>query len=170
MKLKGKAWKYGKNIDTDQIIPARYCNTSDPGELAKYAMEGVDPNFADKISPGDVIVADSNFGCGSSRELAPMALKASGVSCVIARSFARIFFRNSINIGLPVFQCAECIGQIEEGDDLEVDPSSGTIKDLTKKLTFRAAQHPPFIRQIIERGGLMGYLRHKMGTMCGGKG
>lgn len=160
--INGKVWKYGKNIDTDQIIPARYCNTSDPGELAKHAMEGVDRDFAGKISPGDIVVADSNFGCGSSRELAPMALKASGVSCVIARSFARIFFRNSINIGLPVFQCAECMDQIEEGDDLEVNPSSGTIKDLTKKLTFQAAEQPPFIRQIIEKGGLMKYGIEKM--------
>ncbi len=168
MKLKGKAWKYGRNVDTDQIIPGRHCNTSDPDELAEHCMEDVDPDFARKISPGDMIVADSNFGCGSSRELAPMAIKASGISCVIAHSFGRIFFRNSINIGLPIFECPDCIEGIEKGDELEVDPSSGSIKNLTKNLTFQARPLPPFIQKIIERGGLMGHLIHRTGTVSGG--
>jgi len=162
MKVRGKAWKYPDNVDTDQIIAGRYCNTSDPAELAEHCMEDIDSDFRLKISPGDIIVAGSNFGCGSSRELAPIAIKASGISCVIAQSFARIFFRNSVNIGLPVFECPECVQQIEEGDELEVEPSSGNMKDLTKNLTFRALPVPPFVQQIRERGGLMAYLAYKI--------
>lgn len=170
MILRGKAWKYGKNIDTDQIIAGRYCNTADPGELARHCMEDLDSDFCQKISPGDIIVAGSNFGCGSSRELAPMAIKASGISCVVAASFARIFFRNSINIGLPVFECPQCIDAIEEGDELDVDPSTGTIKDLSRNVTFETVPPPLFIQEIIERGGLMAYLAHKMETGSRGSG
>lgn len=155
MKIKGKVWKFGKNIDTDIIIPARYLNTSDPAELAKHCMEDADPDFSKKINPGDIIVAGKNFGCGSSREHAPIALKAAGIGCVIAPSFARIFYRNSFNMGLPIFECDETDSAIREGDEVEVDADSGEIRDLTTGDIFRAQPIPPFMQELIADGGLI---------------
>lgn len=152
---RGRAWKYGDNVDTDVIIPARYLATTDPGELARHCLEDLDPSFAPSHSPGDIIVAGKNFGCGSSREHAPLAIKASGVSCVIAESFARIFFRNAINIGLPILESPEASRDIETGDELEVDLERGTIKNLTRGKTYQARPLPPFIREIAAAGGLM---------------
>lgn len=159
--MKGKAWKFGNNIDTDLIIPARYLNTSDPEELAKYAMMDADPEWVDKMKKGDFIVAGDNFGCGSSREHAPVALKAAGVSAVIAKSFARIFYRNAINIGLPILECPEAAEEIKEGDEIEVDLSSGEIKDLTTGKSYQAQPFPEFMQEIIKAGGLINYLRGK---------
>lgn len=158
MKLKGKAWRFGNDVDTDAIIPAIYLNTTDPKEMASHCMEVIDPDFPEKISPGDIIVADKNFGCGSSREHAPIAIKAAGISCVIAKSFARIFYRNSINIGLPILECAEASSKIEEGHEIEVDLESGVITNLTKNETYRAQPFPEFMQQIIAAGGLMNYV------------
>jgi len=157
--MKGKAWKFGNNIDTDLIIPARYLNTSDPDELAKYAMEDADPEWVDKMKKGDFIVAGDNFGCGSSREHAPIALKAAGISAVIAKSFARIFYRNAINIGLPILESVDAAEQINEGDELEVDLAAGNIKDLTKGEIFKAQPFPEFMQKIIDQGGLINYLK-----------
>lgn len=158
MKLTGKAWKFGDDVNTDEIIPARYLNVSDAFELAAHCMEDIDPDFMKKISKGDIIVADKNFGCGSSREHAPLAIKTAGISCVIAKSFARIFYRNSINIGLPILECAEAASKISEGDQIEVDLSSGTITNLTKKETYKAQPFPEFMQKIISAGGLMNYV------------
>jgi len=155
MKFKGKAWKYGADIDTDKIIPARYLNTSDPKELAKHCMEDEDASFASKVAPGDIIVADKNFGCGSSREHAPIAIKAAGVACVIAKSYARIFYRNSFNMGLSILESDEVHGSTETGDLLEVDTDTGVIKNLTKNLTFTSRPVPPFMQELIKAGGLM---------------
>jgi 3-isopropylmalate dehydratase small subunit len=155
MKLKGKAHKFGADIDTDAIIPARYLNTSDPAELAKHCMEDADKDFMTKMKPGDIIVADKNFGCGSSREHAPIAIKAAGVSCVIARSYARIFYRNAFNMGLPIFESAEAVDGIVEGDEVEVDVDSGIIKNITKGETYKAQAIPPFMQELINAGGLM---------------
>ena len=155
MKIKGKVWKFGKNIDTDVIIPARYLNTSDPEELAKHCMEDADPDFSKKIKPGDIIVAGKNFGCGSSREHAPIALKAAGIGCVIAPSFARIFYRNSFNMGLPIFECDETYSAIREGDEVEVDADLGEIRDLTTGDIFRAQPIPLFMQELIADGGLI---------------
>jgi 3-isopropylmalate dehydratase small subunit len=155
MKLKGKAHKFGADIDTDAIIPARYLNTSDPAELAKHCMEDADKEFMTKMKPGDIIVADKNFGCGSSREHAPIAIKAAGVSCVIARSYARIFYRNAFNMGLPIFESAEAVDGIIEGDEVEVDVDSGVIKNITKGETYKAQAIPPFMQELINAGGLM---------------
>ena len=157
--MKGKAWKFGNNIDTDLIIPARYLNTSDPDELAKYAMLDADPEWIDKMKKGDFIVAGENFGCGSSREHAPIALKHAGVSAVIAKSFARIFYRNAINIGLPIMESPEAVEEIKEGDEVEVDITSGTIKDLTTGQTYKAQPFPGFMQKIIDQGGLINYLK-----------
>jgi 3-isopropylmalate/(R)-2-methylmalate dehydratase small subunit len=157
----GKAYRYGSNVDTDVIIPARYLNTIDPKELASHCMEDIDTEFVKTAQPGDVIVADSNFGCGSSREHAPIAIKASGIRCVIARSFARIFFRNAINTGLPILECAEAAEHTEMGDILTVDLSSGKIYNETKGMTFQAEPFPPFMRSIIEADGLIGYISQK---------
>ena len=157
----GHAWKFGNNIDTDLIIPARYLTTSDPVELAKNAMEDADPEWADKMNPGDFIVAGDNFGCGSSREHAPIALKATGLSAVIARSFARIFYRNAINIGFPILESPEAAEEIKEGDEIEVDLTSGTIKDLTSGKTYQAQPFPEFMQKIIKAGGLIKYLRQQ---------
>lgn len=157
--MKGKAWKFGNNIDTDLIIPARYLNTSDPAELAKYAMEDADPEWTDKMNKGDFIVAGENFGCGSSREHAPIALKAAGISAVIAKSFARIFYRNAINIGLPILESSQAAEEIKEGDEIEVNIVAGEIKDLTTGKTYKAQPFPPFMQQIIDHGGLIHYLR-----------
>ncbi|GAB4255407.1 MULTISPECIES: 3-isopropylmalate dehydratase small subunit [Deferrisoma] len=158
MKFRGTVWKFGPDIDTDRIIPARYLNTSDPAELAKHCMEDEDPEFVRKMKPGDIILADKNFGCGSSREHAPIAIKAAGVSCVIARSFARIFYRNAFNMGLPIFECPEAFDGIEEGDEVEVDAGSGVIRNLTRGTEFRAAPIPPFMQELIADGGLMAHI------------
>ena len=162
MILKGRAWKFGKNIDTDAIIPARHCNTADPVELAKHCMEDADADFVKKMTRGDLIVADSNFGCGSSREVAPISIKAAGVSAVIAKSFARIFFRNSINIGLPILECAAAVDGIAEGDQIEVDPATGTIRNVTRGETYQAEPFPEFLQRIIDRGGLLAYVEERL--------
>jgi 3-isopropylmalate dehydratase small subunit len=162
MTLKGNAWKFGRNIDTDAIIPARHCNTADPKELAKHCMEDADPDFVKKMRPGDLIVADSNFGCGSSREVAPVSIKAAGISAVIAKSFARIFFRNAINIGLPILECALAADSIAEGDEIEVEPASGTIRNLTRGQTYQAEPFPEFLQRIIDRGGLLAYVEDRL--------
>ena len=161
MTISGRVWKYGDNVDTDAIIPARYLNTSSEAELASHCMEDIDPNFMKKVSPGDIIIASKNFGCGSSREHAPIAIKAAKVSCVIAKSFARIFYRNSINIGLPILESEEAARKISEGDQIEVDIVSGTIKNLTKGETYEAQPFPDFMQQIISAGGLMKYVMSK---------
>ncbi len=159
MVLKGKVHKYGTNVDTDAIIPARYLNVSEPEALAKHCMEDIDLEFINKVKPGDIIVADSNFGCGSSREHAPVAIKAAGISCVVARSFARIFFRNAINIGLPLLESAEAVDNSEAGDELEVDLNSGTIHNITRGKTFKAKSYPDFMMGIINAGGLVEYTK-----------
>jgi 3-isopropylmalate/(R)-2-methylmalate dehydratase small subunit len=166
-KLKGRVWKYGANINTDVIIPGRYCHITDPVELAKYAMIDLDPDFVNKISPGDVVVAGANFGCGSSREVAPVSIKAAGISAVIAPSFARIFYRNAINIGFPIFESTEAYEEIDEGDQLEIEPSAGTIRDVTKGTEYRAAAFPDFLQKIIERGGLRGYAEEVLARRAG---
>ncbi len=162
MKLKGRVWKFGKNIDTDAIIPARYLNTSDPDELARHCMEDADPEFPNKVQKGDIIVADSNFGCGSSREHAPIALKAAGVACVIAPSFARIFYRNAFNMGLPIFECEQAPKLIEEGHEVEVDADTGEIIDLTTGKTMKAQPIPPFMQELIRDGGLISHIMKKI--------
>lgn len=162
IEIKGRAWKFGKNIDTDAIIPARRCNTADPQELAQYCMEDADPEFVNKMSRGDLIVAGSNFGCGSSREVAPLAIKAAGVSAVIAKSFARIFFRNAINIGLPILECDEAADGIEEGDEVRVDPAAGEIHNLTKNESYQAVPFPDFLQHIIDKGGLLAYVEERL--------
>ncbi len=158
MKLKGTAHKYGANVDTDAIIPARYLNVSEPGELAQHCMESIDSDFLKRVKAGDIMVATTNFGCGSSRDHAPIAIKAAGVSCVIAQSFARIFFRNAINIGLPLLECARA-DEIEQGDELEVVPGEGEIRDITRNKVFKAEQYPDFMLEIISEGGLIEYTR-----------
>lgn len=158
MQAKGCVFKYGDNVDTDVIIPARYLNSSDPTELATHCMEDIDKEFIKKVKKGDIIVANKNFGCGSSREHAPIAIKAAGVSCVIAETFARIFYRNAINIGLPIIECPEAAAAIEAGDDVEVDFDSGTIKDLTKGTSFKGQAFPPFMQKIIAAEGLINYI------------
>ena len=163
MTLTGKVHKYGANVDTDVIIPARYLNVSDPAELARHCMEDIDSEFVNKVHPGDVIVADTNFGCGSSREHAPLAIKAAGVGCVIARSFARIFFRNAINIGLPILECDEAVEKTDPGDILEVELNSGEIRNLTKGKLFRAKPYPDFMLELISAGGLIEHTRRRLG-------
>lgn len=158
----GTAFKYGANVDTDVIIPARYLNTSSPDELAGHCMEDLDKTFVDRVRTGDMIVAGPNFGCGSSREHAPIAIKAAGVSCVIAPSFARIFYRNAINMGLAIMECTEAADTIQDGDRLEVDFDTGLISDLTTGRTFQARPFPAFIRRIIDAGGLMGTLKEEI--------
>lgn len=160
--MKGKSWKFGDNINTDEIIPARYLNTTDTKELASHCMEDADPNFMKKIKGGDVIVAGENFGCGSSREHAPISIKAAGLSCVIAKSFARIFFRNAINIGLPIFECPEAAAQIQEGDEVEVNLATGEILNITKKMRFKFEPFPQEMQEIIQAGGLMNFVKKKM--------
>jgi 3-isopropylmalate/(R)-2-methylmalate dehydratase small subunit len=156
--IRGRVWKFGDNIDTDVIIPARYLNTSDPAELAKHVMEDIDPEFRNKMTPGDIIVAGENFGSGSSREHAPIALKAAGVGAIIAKSFARIFYRNSFNMGLPIFQLPEA-DRISEGDQVEIDMERGVIKNLTKGEEYHFTPIPPFMQQLIEAGGLINYAK-----------
>lgn len=158
MNAKGKVFKYGANVDTDVIIPARYLNTADPKELAKHCMEDIDETFVNRVSAGDIIVAGPNFGCGSSREHAPVAIKACGISCVIAPSFARIFYRNAINMGLAIMECKDASEMINDGDEVEVDFSTGLIRDLTQGTEFTANPFPEFIRKIIEADGLVGYI------------
>lgn len=163
MKLKGKAWKFGDDVNTDEIIPARYLNTTDPKELAAHCMEDSDrPDFAQKVRPGDIIVAGKNFGCGSSREHAPISIKATGVSCVIAQSFARIFFRNAINIGLPILESPQAAERIEDGDEVEVDLAKGEIRNLTKGERYKAVPFPDFMQEIIRAGGLMKYVAEQI--------
>lgn len=159
MIAKGKVHKFGDNIDTDVIIPARYLNRSDEAWLASHCMEDIDASFASNVQKGDIMVAKANFGCGSSREHAPIAIKASGVSCVIASTFARIFFRNAINIGLPILECDEAANEIEAGDEVEIDFDSGIITDLTTSKTYQAQPFPPFIQNIIKNGGLMNSIK-----------
>jgi 3-isopropylmalate/(R)-2-methylmalate dehydratase small subunit len=161
--LKGKVHKYGANIDTDVIIPARYLNLSEAAELAAHCMEDIDAEFVKRVKPGDIMVASTNFGCGSSREHAPLALKGSGISCVIAKSFARIFFRNAINIGLPLLECEGAPDNIQAGDVVEVDLSTGTIKNLNNEKTFTAKPYPDFMAELISAGGLIEYTRKRLG-------
>lgn len=162
MSLTGKVYKFGADVDTDAIIPARYLNTTDPKELAKHCMEDADPEFPAKVKPGDMIVADKNFGCGSSREHAPISIKAAGVSCVVAKSFARIFYRNSINIGLPILECPDCIDELQTGDQLEVDIKSGVVKNLTNGKKYQAEPFPEFMQNIMDKGGLINYVSEKV--------
>ena len=159
MKAEGKVFRYGDNVDTDVIIPARYLNTSDGKELASHCMEDIDPSFVRNVGNGDIIVAGRNFGCGSSREHAPIAIKEAGVSCVIASTFARIFFRNSINIGLPILECPEASDEIKAGDRVSVDFSTGVILDETTGKEYRAEPFPPFMQSLIEAGGLAPYIK-----------
>lgn len=161
MNTTGKVFKYGDNVDTDVIIPARYLNTSDPKELASHCMEDIDKTFAAQVQTGDIIVAGSNFGCGSSREHAPLAIKTCGIFCVIAKSYARIFYRNSINIGLPILESAEASADIAAGDKLDVDLKSGTIHNLTSGKTYHAEPFPDFISDIINQGGLINSIKNK---------
>jgi len=161
MTFRGRAHKFGNDVDTDAIIPARYLSTSDPEVLKNHCMEDADPEFPGKVQPGDVIVAGKNFGCGSSREHAPIAIKASGVSCVIASSFARIFFRNSFNMGLPIFESDEAVRAIDGGDTVEVDADSGMIRDLTTGRQFQARPIPAFMQELIADGGLMEHIRKR---------
>lgn len=162
MIIRGKSWKFRDNVDTDVIIPARYLNTSDPEELALHCMEDYDPQFTEKMSRGDIIVTGKNFGCGSSREHAPIALKAAGVACIIAQSFARIFFRNAINIGLPIFESVEVVDQCSQGDILEVDTVKGEIKNLSKDKVYKTNLLPEFIQKIIAVGGLREYVKEEI--------
>lgn len=161
MKALGKVFKYGDNVDTDVIIPARYLNSSDPAELATHCMEDIDKDFVNQVKKGDIIVAEKNFGCGSSREHAPIAIKASGVSCVIAETFARIFYRNSINIGLPIIECKEAPERIEAGDEVEIDFDSGIITNKTKGESYKGQAFPEFMQKIIKAEGLMNYINAK---------
>jgi 3-isopropylmalate/(R)-2-methylmalate dehydratase small subunit len=162
MILKGKVYKYGADVNTDVIIPARYLNVSDPAKLAAHCMEDIDKDFLKTVQPGDIIMATTNFGCGSSREHAPIAIKASGVSCVIAETFARIFFRNAINIGLPLLECPEAVKNTRAGDILEVDLAEGKIKNLTNGQAFTAAPYPAFMSELISVGGLIEYTRKRL--------
>ena len=161
MKANGHVFKYGDNVDTDVIIPARYLNSSDPKELALHCMEDIDTGFVKNVHQGDIIVADKNFGCGSSREHAPLAIKASGISCVIAKTFARIFYRNAINIGLPIIECPKAAEGISAGDEIEVDFDSGIIRNITTGEEFQGQAFPPFMQKIIEAEGLVNYINQK---------
>jgi 3-isopropylmalate/(R)-2-methylmalate dehydratase small subunit len=162
VQFEGRTWRYGDDINTDVLIPARYLNTSDPAELAKHALEDLDENFVKEVRAGDMIVAGKNFGCGSSREHAPIAIKAAGVSCVIASSFARIFFRNSINLGLPILECPEAVEHAEAGDVLQVDLTAGTIVNTTNGLTYQATPFPEGVMKIIRAGGLMNSIKEEV--------
>ncbi len=162
--LKGTVHKYGADVNTDAIIPARYLNVSEPAQLARHCMEDIDKDFVSKVKPGDIIVATTNFGCGSSREHAPLAIKASGVSCIIAQSFARIFFRNAINIGLPLLECAEAVANTKAGDILEIDLSGGKIKNLTRNMSFTAKPYPDFMAELISAGGLIEFTRKRLAS------
>lgn len=161
MNAKGRVFKYGDNVDTDVIIPARYLNSSDPAELATHCMEDIDKEFLKNVVKGDIMVANKNFGCGSSREHAPIAIKAAGISCVIAETFARIFYRNAINIGLPIIECPEAAKAIEAGDEVEIDFDTGVITDITKGTSYKGQAFPPFMQKIIAAEGLVNYINHK---------
>ena len=163
MNAKGPVFKYGDNIDTDVIIPARYLNTQSPAELAAHCMEDIDKTFVTRVKAGDIMVGGENFGCGSSREHAPVAIKAAGIDCVIAKSFARIFYRNAINIGLPIMECPEAVDAINNGDVVEVDADTGVIADKTTDQTFQAQPFPPFLQEIIEEGGLVARTKKVLG-------
>jgi len=160
--LKGKVHKYGADVNTDVIFPARYLSLSEPAELAEHCMEDIDKDFLNRVKPGDIMVATTNFGCGSSREHAPLAIKAAGISCIIAKSFARIFFRNAINIGLPLLECDEAVDKTKAGDILEVDLSSGMIKNLTSGMTFTAKPYPDFMAELISTGGLIEHTKQRL--------
>lgn len=162
MQFKGTVFRYGRDVDTDVIIPARYLNTSDPAELGAHCLEDLDTTFVKRVQPGDIIVAEENFGCGSSREHAPVAIKAAGVGCVIAKSFARIFYRNSINMGLPILECTEAVDAIKDGDIVNVDADTGTITDETTGEVFHAQPFPEFIQEIINEGGLVERTKKKL--------
>jgi 3-isopropylmalate/(R)-2-methylmalate dehydratase small subunit len=162
MKAQGNAFRYGDNVDTDVIIPARYLNTSDPKELAAHCMEDIDATFIDRVKDGDIMVADRNFGCGSSREHAPLAIKTAGISCVIAASFARIFYRNSINIGLPILECPEAVSGIKAGDTVSVEFSTGLITNESTGESWSAEPFPPFIQKMISSDGLINYLKKEV--------
>jgi 3-isopropylmalate/(R)-2-methylmalate dehydratase small subunit len=162
MPLRGHVHKYGADVNTDVIIPARYLVTTDPQDLAQHCMEDEDPEFVRRVRPGDIIVADTNFGCGSSREHAPIAIKTAGVSCVIAKSFARIFYRNAINLALPVLECTEAVDGSESGDELEVDLESGAIRNLTRGTAFQAKPFPDFMLELLQAGGLVEYTRRRL--------
>jgi len=163
MELKGTIWKFGDNVDTDAIIPARYLNTSDPTELAKHCMEDADPSFPSKLKKGDIIVAGANFGCGSSREHAPIAIKAAGVACVIAKSFARIFYRNAFNMGLPILECPEAFDSLQEGDEVVVSLQNGEITISKNGRKLKAQPVPDFMQSLLNAGGLMNYVKKKAG-------
>jgi 3-isopropylmalate/(R)-2-methylmalate dehydratase small subunit len=162
MMLEGDAWRFGRNVDTDVIIPARYLDTTDVEELASHCMEDLDPDFCTRVKEGDIIVAEENFGSGSSREHAPLAIKGCGVSCVIASSFARIFYRNAINVGLPILECPEAVEDIETGDRLRIDLEKGRVENLSSGHSFQAAPFPEFMREIISRGGLVQYVKARL--------
>jgi 3-isopropylmalate/(R)-2-methylmalate dehydratase small subunit len=162
MNIKGQVWKFGANVDTDVIIPVRYLTSFDPVELGKHCLEGIDPEFANKVQLGDIIVAAENFGCGSSREHAPIAIKGAGVGCVIAATFARIFFRNALNIGLPIVESAEAVQRIEAGDVVELDVNSGRIINHTKGETYEAEPFPPFVQELVAVGGLVPYVARRL--------
>jgi 3-isopropylmalate/(R)-2-methylmalate dehydratase small subunit len=167
MIFEGAVHAYGRDVDTDVIIPARYLNTNDPAELAKHAMEDIDAGFVQRVKPGDIIVALENFGCGSSREHAPVAISASGVSCVVATSFARIFYRNAINTGLPIVVCPAAAGEARSGDRLRVDLAAGVVENLTQGKTYEAEAFPPFMQDLIDRGGLLPYVKAKLAEGAG---
>jgi len=162
VKFRGKAFKFGDDVDTDVIIPARYLNTTDPKVLASHCMEGIDPEFPKKVSPGDMIFGGRNFGCGSSREHAPLAIKSLGISCVVAKSFARIFYRNSFNIGLPLVECEEAFEETENGDQIEVDLEKGELKNLSQNKVYRFKPLPPFMIELIREGGLINYISKRL--------
>lgn len=163
MIFEGTVHKYGRDVDTDVIIPARYLNTNDPDELARHAMEDIDAGFVDRVRPGDIIVATENFGCGSSREHAPVAIKSAGISVVVAASFARIFYRNAINTGLPIVVCPEAAAEAESGDRLKVDLKAGVVENLTRGRVYTAEAFPPFMQELIDRGGLLEYVKSRVG-------
>lgn len=163
--INGRVFKYGDNVDTDVIIPARYLNISDRAELASHCMEDIDKEFIKKVNPGDIIVAGKNFGCGSSREHAPLVIKLSGIKCIIAETFARIFYRNAVNIGLPILECPKAVSDIENGDKIEVDIKSGMITNVTKGRTYQAESFPEFMQDIIKAEGLINYVRGKVGSL-----
>ena len=162
MILRGRVWKFGNDVDTDVIIPVKYCTSTDPQELGRHCMEGIDPDFPKKVRPGDIMVANKNFGCGSSREPAPIAIKAIGIACIIAKTFARIFYRNGFNVGLPLLECEDASDHIEEGHEIEVNLDTGEIRDLYLKQSFQAKPIPPFMQDLIRDGGLMNHLAKKL--------
>jgi len=165
MILRGRVWKFGDNIDTDAIIPARYLNTSDPEELARHIMEDADKEFPNKVKSGDMIIAGANFGCGSSREHAPIAIKAAGIQAVVAKSFARIFYRNAFNIGLPIFESEDASQKIREGDEIEINADKGIIKNITKKEEYTAKPIPQFMQELISAGGLIEWTKKKLQSL-----